>query len=898
MGDTKAFTTLFNLNDNFTAKFDAIQKRINAITNSVHKIDFNIGNALLDQTKGVSEAATKAGKASGDAMAKTSDGAKKAAGEVEKSTSALDKMQTKMSGVTGFADKLKEKFGAITATLTGGTIAGMAWIKAMDSQSISDSIYRKLERKHVDTKRLQEFVAGANIDIGSGGDRLKIADTLLSRTKMKGPKLESFVQDTEKFYAMNSTDLARHGIGSSADLADLLSKKNLSKSEKQFLKDYGLSTGSVGSRARSLTKANEGATEEDIIKANPLDVFNRRLGDFSSKMGKTLVEPMLKVLAVANKIIDAINSIPGAPNLVAMGLVLVSASGAASLLATALAPLATVYSVLQKRMIAHAAVTQVATVEEMMLTGATEAEAMAAVQSGAATNLSWSAKLRLAAANIYASVATKAHSIATMANNAISWASAGAMAALATIYGVLTGSISLTTIATWALNAAMTVLNALNPFTYIIAGAAILAGIVGIIAYKSGFLGTIWKDLTKIKFGKIFDDLMKGDFSGAWKKLSKGMGTVWSDMKIGASLLPTEISETITGKLTELVRWVTTSFPFLSKIHEVIKKVHSIFEWIYSLWQGFWSWIKSAIPGAAKESKRKEMEKQAKREGLGITASGSIVELDTKGNPTAIGATGKASQKLLGLQTEYKNLPGFAEGIAEAVAKGMASIGDTIATKIKDALEGVFPDLTPLTDALTGLYEAISNWNPLNWDSSGGPFSGASGGSYVDYTYSQPGKVDQSYRYYPNEDKVVSLDYSALGISESDEVSWDNLPKDAQNYFNKEGHAKGATFTRSGLFQGNVHAPEEIIPQAIAAKGPGPIARALDAFYGATVDRRETSTSAASRAVEVHIHSSNDFSGMRVSSAIDIEKLMRDIDRKITSGSVEAVKNAIGQGRT
>jgi hypothetical protein len=227
----------------------------------------------------------------------------------------------------------------------------------------------------------------------------------------------------------------------------------------------------------------------------------------------------------------------------------------------------------------------------------------------------------------------------------------------------------------------MTILNALNPFTYIIAGAAILAGIIGIVAYKSGFLGTIWKDLTKIKFGKIFDDLMKGDFSGAWKKLSKGMGKVWDDVKIGASLIPEEITETITGKLSELTRWVTTSFPFLSKIHDVIKKIQSIFEWIYSLWQGFWSWIKSAIPGAAKESARAKMEKQAEKEHMYLGSDNKWYKLTQDENTgkytkkSGMLAYTEGSPKLQDLKKKYDELPGFAEGIAEAVAKGVSGIG-------------------------------------------------------------------------------------------------------------------------------------------------------------------------------------------------------------------------------
>jgi hypothetical protein len=1047
MGDSKGFTSYFNLVDNFTQKFDAIQKRITATTNNIHKIEFNIGNNVIEKTKalgnsltesskGISQAAGNAGKASSDAMAKTSDGAKKAAGEVDKSTSALEKMQSRLNGTAGFADTLKEKFGAITATLTGGSIAGMAWLKAMDSASISDSIYRKLERKHVDTKRLQEFVAGANIDIGSGSDRLKIADTLLSRTKMKGPKMESFVQDTEKFFAMNSTDLARYGIGSSEDLANLLTKKDLSRSEKQFLKDYGLSTGGVSSRAKSLNKANEGVTEEDIIKANPLDVFNRRLGDFSSKMGKTMIGPMVTILGYANKIIDVINSIPGAPNLVSMGLALVSAAGAASLAISVFTPLTSaIRTIKNSTMLANAVewasvtvkralgLTNASlTVEEIMLTGATEAEALAMVESNAASNLSWGAKLKLAAANIYASVATRAHSIATMANSAITWASTGAMAALATIYGVLTGSISLTTVATWGLNTAMAILDALNPFTYIIAGAAILAGIIGIVAYKSGFLSTIWKDLGKIKFGKIFDELMKGDFSGAWKKLSKGMGNVWEDIKIGASLMPEEITDVITGKLTELVSWVTTSFPFLSKIFAILEKVYSIFEWIYSILSGFWGWIKTTmnafisafpggkkaiakdeweaamekkgitydeetgkyykseptaittwddalqkwinfdaghgeevtpdqnildlqakyegekdfmgalrdlIPGAAKEAKRAEIEKEAEKVGLTFNSltgkflkGGTPIDentmadlFDRKGTP--IGDT--ETQKLKSLRGEWQKLPGFAEGVAQAVAKAISGIKiegiSTLVEKIQSLIDALanfkIPGVGTVGDVAKGITDktsVVTSESKVYWPIGGGePITAAEReklkpGERLQYRYGSDGNPfgESTTEATPSVSTPGGIQGYRLKSDPQNTITpstWAGLGADQKSYW--EPFAVGVTFKKGGLFAGQVHAPEEIIPQATASRGPGPIARALDALDSVMSGRSSAMAAVGSSSANIHIHMpAQDFSGMRITSNVDFERLLERANKKAVDDAVEAVKKRLGQGRT
>ncbi|MFA7220966.1 MAG: phage tail tape measure protein, partial [Synergistaceae bacterium] len=114
---------------------------------------------------------------------------------------------------------------------------------------------------------------------------------------------------------------------------------------------------------------------------------------------------------------------------------------------------------------------------------------------------------------------------------------------------------------------------------------------------------------------------------------------------------------------------------------------------------------------------------------------------------------------------------------------------------------------------------------------------------------------------------------------------------------NQTQYAIGATFKKDGLFAGLVHAPEEIIPQATAQRGAGPIARALDTLYGVTAGSR-SSTSSQKTEVHVHNHNHNDFSGMRVSSDVDIEKLMKEIDRRIESRSISAVHKAMGQRRT
>ena len=58
---------------------------------------------------------------------------------------------------------------------------------------------------------------------------------------------------------------------------------------------------------------------------------------------------------------------------------------------------------------------------------------------------------------------------------------------------------------------------------------------------------------------------------------------------------------------------------------------------------------------------------------------------------------------------------------------------------------------------------------------------------------------------------------------------WDTLGSDQKEHWTPQ-YAVGATFKKGGLFAGLVHEKEEIIPQAIAQKGTGPLSKVLGAL--------------------------------------------------------------------
>jgi hypothetical protein len=236
------------------------------------------------------------------------------------------------------------------------------------------------------------------------------------------------------------------------------------------------------------------------------------------------------------------------------------------------------------------------------------------------------------------------------------------------------------------------------------------------------------------------------------------------------------------------------------------------------------------------------------------------------------------SQKLQDLKKKYDELPGFAEGIAEAVAKGISGIGTTIANAIAGALK--FPDMSPMTKALEDLVKPLVDFT--TWMTNHANPEGVAAEKSSEERLTAAG--------------IQSKPDAFVGHYEWIDPSAHSPDEDPEAAASKAlGHASGVTFTKTGIYTGKFHGPEETLPRATTIKGPGIIARALEALdMGAKSSRPSESSSSKT---EIHIHNTNDFSGLKVSNDYDLEKLFRQIDKRIESVSVEAVKKQLGQRR-
>jgi hypothetical protein len=622
---------------------------------------------------------------------------------------------------------------------------------------------------------------------------------------------------------------------------------------------------------------------------HPWAVAQQNISDFKNAIGLGIAGPMGKISMLVAGLAKAMKDVPGLAGIVGWAAILMSLAGAVSMAIS-------VFSPLIGAMKGLGIITKLQTVYTWALSAANTVTAAVTrlltvntISDVAIQNASTFARLRMIGASIWQTAVIKGQAAATMISNMVSWASVGAMTVLAGVYGLLTGSISLSTLATWAFNGAMAVLDALDPFTYIVAGAAILAGIIGYLVVKSGVLAPIWKDLQK-----IWKDITKGKFEKIMPDIGKMIGKIdiGGIFKTIVGKGPEEAMGFISTGITGLLAWVSNYIaPFISKIHDILKKVQSIFEWIYSLWQGALSWLKAGL-GITKKEKEAKVAEAATKAGVewretGDSGPGFYKKENMGWFRQDTGVDDPKFKSLYNLKDKADKAPkGIFDllGIADAVAKGMSGIGTIIADAIKGVVMGI-PGMPELAKAIDNL---------RTWLSSSGLGGGSLGGNteYGPSSGAKPAETGPTGRTaYTNPSGGYELHYE-----NGDIYSYASKEKSKDDFL--VGHAVGATFTRSGLFQGRVHSPEEIIPQAVASRGPGPIAKALDLLNGVTAGRNMPSATTAGAGGDIHIHNNNDFSGMKVSSNVDIEALMRRIDKRIEAVSLQSTKRAIGQGRT
>jgi len=468
------------------------------------------------------------------------------------------------SSGSGFTNWLKDASANLTQYRTAlatsaAVLVGFAAAAGLSSKHAQNYITstldsRLMERKLTDKAGAAAWVESAQKTDWSAGreSRMGTFQTVLSKNQYMGQKsAQKATEDIEKFFFANQEMLKKKGYESTEQLASAVSAPVLSSEDASKFEDiFGLGFSTLTPQARLGRISTAAPNDEELKKAEaarPNEILTKRLTATTASIGDAVLPVLNQVLGAFLDISDAIGKIPGLGPIIGWGVVLAGAASAGlivvSMIGSMIPGLQLMYGLLKADTVAR-----------------------------------------------YANIAAQyALATATAAGKGTMLAATGATAALSAIYGVLTGSITLSTLATWGLNAAMGALAAIEGivFSPIIVPLLLIAGLIGIVAYKTGLLSAILKGLAAIKLGDIFGDLSKGDFGKAWKDLTKGfklpsLSQMWGNLTSG---LP-DVGKLFGNiKLPDMKGVLKIGLDALIASSPLLKTILIIVDYLKKLWQ-------------------------------------------------------------------------------------------------------------------------------------------------------------------------------------------------------------------------------------------------------------------------------------------------------------------------
>jgi TP901 family phage tail tape measure protein len=459
---------------------------------------------------------------------------------------------------------------------------------------------------------------------------------------------------------------------------------------------------------------------------------------------------------------------------------------------------------------------------------------------------------------------------------------------------------------------------------YLLPPLAILLGlfnaIISPIAKFGIFMQTmVFNQIDKIT-KKFTDSNLGKDLGAAWDKFQKTSSKIWEVIGPVIVKLLELMLDVLSGPVLMFLQGLVVAYDV---IRPYVLKIADFISLVAEKLTGLWHWLEGAIPGYKKTKAEEKMTNRAEKENLYLGEDKKTwYKLGTNGEKTGITASSAGMSPSEGLKDQWQrwnDLPSFEEGIVKAVKEGLSGAGQTIAEAITSRLPDFnidwpeFPDFSDLTNAIDNLAAkfGLDNGHVIDATADDGRkfYLGEDGKYWEDI---RPGKdKEYSEENLPEEVKpklvvpkaaekpTLPSGYRNKNTGEEwDQATYDRFSSaDGFDKSEWEKFAVGAEFTRGGRFQGEVHEREEIIPQATAIKGPGPISRALNLLY--SLDRPTEKTRVESSKTDVHnqFDIKIDFAGARFDSDVDVEAMLEKMKNGIRAIAVQATRDAIGNRR-
>lgn len=342
-----------------------MRDRLASIRKTTIEIDAKVNTKAFEATSKALEKTAF----TGSALQRAYDGVGIASENLgKKSESAFGKMTDKLKTVQDSAENVRGAIEAVAGLAITGAIGGLTWSAADKSQDKTQTFKEILSRKKFDTSAVSGLVADmSSTGLTSSSDMYSLITDISNKSKKVRPETAMNAAKMLTLGYANSKDaLESMGYSSAESVESALSQKYIrgvnrqqeidalaetmgysgsrkfSKlSQERRLKEMAkfemYKTDSTGAAIRDENgnpiKLSEAELKEQARKRNMPEVVSNRISNLGKAIGGELLGPMDKALQVVEKIVLALQSIPGGTKFLALASVFVGFVGALTAIA-------------------------------------------------------------------------------------------------------------------------------------------------------------------------------------------------------------------------------------------------------------------------------------------------------------------------------------------------------------------------------------------------------------------------------------------------------------------------------------------------------------------------------------------------------------------------------------
>jgi len=370
MLDTKRFTTIFDLIDNFTARYEKIKKQTEGISNKAYGIKMQVDSGIANQTEGVI-------KRIGGGIGEVGNAAEKTSSKVQTSFNNI------RNSVNRFQSSIQSAVQSLAALAVGGGVAGFSWLdsaKAKLFQEQTEKAIASNRKLKLSSQEVSDFIEKYKgpgwTTAGQMTKTVQEASLYGAKYGYKGQKLLALSESAQQVAFAKQESLGGMTGSDLVQMSSLYKGKLRASMEAQFRAATADVAGTAGyetliqtarGRLKLLQKESSKINITAELDKRPWAEAQNNIEELKKSVGESIGGPMRTLTKMFADLAKGIKAIPGGSALIGYAAIFVAVAGGAGLLMNIMAPLAGIIKAVQAALFAQKAVAATTAVTNVAL---------------------------------------------------------------------------------------------------------------------------------------------------------------------------------------------------------------------------------------------------------------------------------------------------------------------------------------------------------------------------------------------------------------------------------------------------------------------------------------------------------------------------------------------------